>query len=212
MGRFPPDPQCETKNASSNPTIQHVRSKLSLKKNQYLLTTMLNYAIYVWISIWVTGISGGQITPWQGHSLWGLCHTNFLSGPKNWVLWDATSRAATSVYHWFKMLEYCFFTILNKFLGAEPFKTLLLLKYDVFQAPFKRLRIVIKILFPTISLDCNYLQILSMILVTNCSVWAQLNSCHGLTARCAKWCTATWTCGLFNWQGVACPYIYWTWW
>jgi len=126
----------------------------------------------------------------QGFCRRRWCFSSFLSGPQNWVLWDATSRAATSVYHWFKMLEYCFFTILNKFLGAEPFKTLLLLKYDVFQAPFKRLRIVIKILFPTISLDCNYLQILSMILVTNCSVWAQLDSCHGLTA---KWCTATWT-------------------
>ncbi len=33
-------------------------------------------------------------------------------------------------------------------------------------------------------------------------MWAQLDSCNELTARCAKWCTATWTRGLFNYRAL----------
>ena len=47
-------------------------------------------------------------------------------------------------------------------LVSRNLKTLSLLKYDAFQALFERLGTVIKILLPTISLDCNYLQILSI--------------------------------------------------
>ena len=156
LGRLPLDPQCETKNASPNLTFQYVKSKPLLKKiNQYLLTIMLNYIIYVWMGIWVIGISGGQITPWQGHNLWGLCHMNLLSGPENWVLWECKFLSGNIGVPLIWDVRILFFTILHKFLGAEFFRTLSLLKYDVFQ--------VIKILFPTISLNCKYLQTLSVL-------------------------------------------------
>jgi hypothetical protein len=73
---LPPGPQCETRNACPNLTIQHVKSKPSFKKKSATFSQWcLNYIVYFWICIWVIGNSGGQITSRQStvceaHATW----------------------------------------------------------------------------------------------------------------------------------------------